>query len=90
MKDAYEVLYNKEAELARVRREIASLNMVASMLADDPLSFFDPPRSGLNGQNKKPAEKEISLPTATGATGTRGRSPAARRTGFWGSLKRRR
>lgn len=89
MKDAYEVLYKKEAEVARVRREIESLNMVASLLADDQLSFFDAPGSDPDEQNKKPAEKEISLPAATAATGTGGRSTIRRRTGLWGSLKRR-
>jgi hypothetical protein len=32
MKDAYEVLEQKEADLARVRQEIESLRIVASLL----------------------------------------------------------
>lgn len=35
MKDAYEVLHQKEAEFARVRREVESLNLVVCLLADD-------------------------------------------------------
>jgi hypothetical protein len=35
MKDAYEVLQQKEADLARVRHEIESLQVVASLLSDD-------------------------------------------------------
>jgi hypothetical protein len=35
MKDVYEVLHQKEADLARVRREIESLHLVASLLSDD-------------------------------------------------------
>jgi hypothetical protein len=34
MKDAYEVLKQKEADVDRVRREIESLKVVASLLAD--------------------------------------------------------
>jgi hypothetical protein len=44
MKNAYEVLYQKEADLARVRREVESLTIAASLLADDDLSFV-PPRN---------------------------------------------
>jgi hypothetical protein len=35
MKDAYQVLHQKEAELARVRREIASLRIAAPLLSAD-------------------------------------------------------
>ena len=35
MKDAYELLHQKEADLARVRKEIESLKIVASLLTDD-------------------------------------------------------
>ena len=35
MKDVYEVLQQKEAELARVQHEIESLRIVASLLSDD-------------------------------------------------------
>ena len=38
MKDVYEVLHQKEADLARVRREIESLHVVASVLSDDLIS----------------------------------------------------
>jgi len=89
MKNAYEVLYQREADLARVRREIESLTIVASLLADDESSFFDPGR-GPEGQNKKRAEKVIFPPSDSEATGTDSRSTVPRRTGFWGSLKRRR
>jgi hypothetical protein len=87
MKNAYEVLYQREADLDRVRREIESLTIVASLLADDESSFFDPDR-GPEGQNKKRAEKVISPTSGAEATGTDSRSPIPRRTGFWGSLKR--
>jgi hypothetical protein len=35
MKDAYEVLKQKEADLSRVRREVESLRIVAPLLLDD-------------------------------------------------------
>jgi hypothetical protein len=38
MKDAYEVLQQKEADLARVHREIESLRLVASLLSEDETS----------------------------------------------------
>lgn len=41
MKDAYDVLHQKESELARVRQEIDSLRIVASLLAEDPPSDSD-------------------------------------------------
>jgi hypothetical protein len=45
MKDPKQVLQQKEAELARVRKEIDSLNTVAPLLAeDDRTSPDDPPR----------------------------------------------
>jgi hypothetical protein len=87
MKNAYEVLYQKEADLVRVRREIESLTIVASMLGDGDISFFDPSKAP-DGQNRKPAEKAILSSSDTQATGT---GPLiARRQGFWGSLKRKR
>ena len=87
MRNAYEVLYQKEAELVRVRRELASLTIAASLLDDGDLSFFDPSKAA-DGQNKKPAEKAISPPDAR-ATGTDSTRLTARRQGFWGSLKRK-
>jgi hypothetical protein len=83
MKDAYEVLYQKEADLARVRREIESLTVVASMLADDS-SFLSP-----NGQNRKPAEKALPPRSDLEATATDRTTPISRRSRLWGSLKRR-
>lgn len=36
MRDPYEVLREKEAAMKRVRIEVMSLKLVASLLADDP------------------------------------------------------
>jgi hypothetical protein len=88
MRNAYEVLYQKEAELVRVRRELASLTIAASLLDDGDLSFFDPSKAA-DGQSKKPAEKATSPAPDSRATGTDSASLIARRPGFWGSLKRK-
>lgn len=85
MKDAYEVLYQKEAELVRVRREIESLTLSAQLLADE-----DTDRLDLNGipdaQNRKPAQNVTSAePKATA-----GEPFVWPRSGFWGSLRIRR
>jgi hypothetical protein len=85
MKDAYEVLYQKEADLARVRQEIESLTIAAQLLADDDLSFFNPGNAP-DGQNRRPAQKVISRE----ATGTDRRPFVWPRSGFWSALKRRR
>jgi hypothetical protein len=80
MRDAYELLYQKEADLNRLRREIESLTIVAPLLAEDNVSFYAP-----DGQKKKPAEKAISsLPES------RSQTPVAPRARFWTGLKRRR
>jgi hypothetical protein len=82
MKDAYEVLYKKEADLARVRQEIESLTIAAQLLADDNLSFFDPGKA----PDRKPAQMAVS----PHPTGTDGRPLVWPRSGFWSSLTRRR
>jgi hypothetical protein len=88
MKNAFEVLYEREADLARVRLEVESLTIVASLLTEDESSSFDP-GLGAEGQNKKRAEKVTSLPSGAKSTGTDSRSAIPRRAGFWGSLTRR-
>jgi hypothetical protein len=89
MKNAYEVLYQKEADLTRVRREVASLIIAASLLDDDDLSFFAPHMGG-DVQNKKRAEKELSRDSDAEATGTDDLSAIPRQPGFWESMKRKR
>jgi len=88
MKNAYEVLYRKEEELARVRQEIESLKVVAPLLAQEDLSFF-PTGQNTEIDSKKGAEK-VSSTAELAATGTDLEPAAAGSSGFWGSLKRRR
>jgi len=85
MKDAYEVLCQKEADLARVRKEIESLTLSAQLLSDDELSYFAP-SSVPDEHGRKPAQKA----TSPDPTGTDGKPFVWPRSGFWGSLRIRR
>ena len=90
MKDAYQVLYEKETDLTRVRQEIESLKIVASLLGDDPSP--DPSEENSDDLGKKPAgsaEERTSVPPDLEVTATVGAFSVGRRTGFWSSLKRR-
>ena len=82
MKDGYEVLYQKESDLARVRKEVESLTLAAQLLADDELSSIEP-GSLPNGQSRKPAQKA----NPPELTGTDGKSFVWPRSDFWGSLR---
>jgi hypothetical protein len=84
MQDVYEALKQKEADLNRVRHEIESLRIVASLLVDD-----------LNSdQSDKPylvsAEKSDKLHPDLEPTGSDGlfSSIAAPRSSLWNVLKR--
>jgi hypothetical protein len=88
MKNPYEVLYRKEEDLARVRQEIESLKIVASLLGQEDLSFF-PPDQEPEAESKKAAES-VTSPAELATTGTHPKAATAGSTGFWGSLKRRR
>ena len=66
MKDPKQVLQQKEAELARVRKEIDSLNTVAPLLADDDRTSPDDPPRIRERSNKKPSSSSgefISQPS---------------------------
>jgi hypothetical protein len=89
MKDAYEVLSQKEADLVRVHQEIESLKVVASLLAEE--LTLDNPGQISDDQNKKPsssAEMATSFQPNLEATGTLGAFSIGRRPGFWNSLRR--
>jgi hypothetical protein len=68
MKNANEVLQQKEAELARVRHEIESLKIVVPLLSDEDLSSDDPDLSSDNLTEKLLTDIEetiCSMPTGT-------------------------
>ena len=63
MRNAYEVLHQKETDLARVRREIESLRIVAPLLSDELLS------EELTKKRARSAEETLE-PGSEKATGT--------------------
>jgi hypothetical protein len=83
MKDLYEVLHQKEADLARVQHEIESLRLVASLLTDD---LTDEPT-----KKRSSAEKTFDGGPDSEATGTDGlfSSVTVSRPSFWKALRRR-
>ena len=82
MKDAYQVLKQKEAELSRVRQEIESLRIVAPLLVDD-LNSNDSDHVHLIF-----AEKTDEMSDFNG-TGTDGPRPpgSTSHSAFWNALK---
>jgi hypothetical protein len=83
MKSVNEVLQQKETDLARVRQEIESLRIVASLLSDEPTEELT--------RKHARSEEEILDPGAEKATGTDGMFSSidsVARPGFWNTLKR--
>ena len=83
MKDAYEVLQQKESDLARVRHELESLRIAASLLSDN-LSSGELPRKR-ESSGEKTSDRG---PEATGTDGLFSSNDNSRPT-FWDSLTRR-
>jgi hypothetical protein len=52
MKDVYEVLRQKEADIDRVRHEIECLQVVASLLSDDLISNDLTTKKGISAEKK--------------------------------------
>ena len=84
MKNAYEVLGQKETDLARVRREIESLRIVAPLLSDEL------PSEELTKKRASSAEETLDSGSekATGTDGLFSSMNPARRPRFWNILKR--
>ena len=85
MKDAYEILKQKEGELDRVRHEIESLRMVASMLEDG--SDSEASDGTLSAGEEKPSHSGGSF-EATGSDAVFS-SMATPRARVWSVLKRK-
>lgn len=71
MKDPIQVLRQKEADLARVRKEVESLNTVAVLLEEDN---YRPPDNG-NRSSSRPTNKKPS--TSASDTSSQSESKAA-------------
>lgn len=87
MKNAYEVLQQKQTDIARIRKEIESLNIVASLLSDegtsgDPAPSDESPRRSLDD-----TISQLSDSAASNADDLFS-SVATSGSGIWGSLKR--
>jgi hypothetical protein len=82
MRDAYEVLYQKEADLVRVRQEVESLRITASLLGDD-----DNASGVAEPQPKRPSEPAFEPHAEEAATGTDTLFPNPRQPRFWEFLK---
>jgi hypothetical protein len=89
MKDAYEVLYQKEADLARVRQEVESLRIAASLLTDEALAE-QAGESPSRRSAMSAGESSLAAHLEAAATGTDGPSTTLHEPGFWKSLKGRR
>jgi hypothetical protein len=85
MQDVYELLQQKQAELARIRKEIECLNIVVGLLSDDRTS---------DDSAKSPASiltDTISRLSDSAATNVDNLfSSAAKRSSLWKALKRAR
>ena len=90
MQDVYEILQQKQAELARVRKEIESLNIAASLLSDDRIS--DDPAPNPDESPASALRDTISRLSDSAAMNVDNlfSSVETSRSGFWGSLKRAR
>lgn len=84
MKNAYEVLEQKETDLARVRHEIESLRIVASLISDES------PTEELTKKRARSAEETLDSASeeATGTDGLFSSIDPAPRPRFWNTLKR--
>jgi hypothetical protein len=83
MKNAYEVLQQKEADLARTRHEIDSLRITATLLADAPSPEHAETRSENSTEIKSQHEPELKVTRSDAPA-----SPSDSRPRFWGFLKR--
>jgi hypothetical protein len=84
MKNACEVLVQKETDLARVRHEIESLRIVAPLLSDEL------PSEELTKKSASSAEETLDSGSekATGTDGLFSSMNLAPRPRFWNTLKR--
>ena len=92
MKDANEILRQKEADLARVRREVESLRIAAGLITDEEPNSedLDPSSNQPGGGREINAEEEVRHPAE--ATGTDGlfSTVIPQRARRWSVLRHRR
>jgi hypothetical protein len=86
MKDAYQVLRQKETDIARVRHEIESLRIVASLLSDE-LPPEEPTKTARRS-TEETSDHGVASEMVTGTDGLFSSINPAPRPGFWNSVKR--
>jgi hypothetical protein len=85
MKDAYEALKQKEADLSRVRHELESLRIVASLLVDDSNSDQSDEPHLVSTEQSDNLQPDLE---PTGTDGLFSSMIAAPRSSLWSILKR--
>jgi len=87
MKNAYEVLQQKQTDIARIRKEIESLNIVASLLSEEHTA--DDPDQSSDESPRSMSDTISRLSDSAAANADNLFSSAADSgSGFWGSLRR--
>jgi hypothetical protein len=82
MKNVYEVLRQKELELARLEKEVEALRVAAPLLSDEKDSTTETPRPTLTAT---PAQQPMRIPPPAVAATT---IPPARAAGWEDTAKR--
>ncbi len=81
MKNVYEVLRQKEMELARLEKEVEALRLVAPLLSEELKDAADPTKSSFGGQ-----AQPLRIPQAAAVSASP--APAARAAGWEETAKR--
>jgi hypothetical protein len=81
MKNVFEVLRQKEMELARLEKEVEALRVAAPLLSDEKEQLADAPKPTLTATPQQPIR--IPAPVAAQAA-----APAARAAGWEDAAKR--
>ena len=84
MKNVYEVLRQKELELARLEKEVEALRVAAPLLSDDKESGMDSSANKPTLTTASPAQQPIRIPQPAVTTPP----PPARAAGWEDSAKR--
>ena len=82
MKNVYEVLRQKELELARLEKEVEALRVAAPLLSDEKESTSDSPKPSLTAAQ---AQQPLRIPAPVVATST----PAPVRAAGWEDAAKR-
>jgi len=89
MKNVYEVLRQKEMELARLEKEVEALRLVAPMLSEEKeASELSRLSVNGNGLNQAVNQQPIRIPQPTAVPVTAASVPAARTSGWEETAKR--